>query len=190
MNQKLLINNLIKVEDGNRQLLRNIFLILAGTLFLALAAQISIPLPYVPITGQTFAVMLIGLVYGKKLGSATLLSYIAAGSLGAPVFAGFKSGLPTAYPSGGFIIGFFFAALICGYFADRGWTKSPLKLMVTLLAAHFVLYVFGLLQLSIFLPEKDIIKIGLLPFISGDIVKMLVLSALLPTVWKFTEKSF
>ena len=62
--------------------------------------------------------------------------------------------------------------------------------MVTLLAAHFVLYVFGLLQLSIFLPEKDIIKIGLLPFISGDIVKMLVLSALLPTVWKFTEKSF
>ena len=74
MNQKLLINNLIKVEDGNRQLLRNIFLILAGTLFLALAAQISIPLPYVPITGQTFAVMLIGLVYGKKLGSATLLS--------------------------------------------------------------------------------------------------------------------
>ncbi len=188
MNQNSLINSLIKVENKNQELLKNIFLILSGTLFLALMSQLTIPLPYVPITGQTFAVMLIGLVYGRKLGSYTLLSYIAAGSAGIPVFANFKSGIPFLFPSGGFIIGFFFAALICGYFADRGWTKSPFRLALVLLMAHFVLYLFGLMQLWIFFPQKDILKIGLIPFISGDILKMVLLSALLPAVWKFTKE--
>ena len=89
MNQNLLINNLITVENKNQEMLKNILLILSGTIFLALMSQLTIPLPFtpVPITGQTFAVMFIGLVYGKKLGSSTLLTYIAAGSAGLPVFA-------------------------------------------------------------------------------------------------------
>ena len=190
MNQNLLINNLITVENKNQEMLKNILLILSGTIFLALMSQLTIPLPFtpVPITGQTFAVMFIGLVYGKKLGSSTLLTYIAAGSAGLPVFAGFSGGLPFFTPSGGYIIGFFFAALICGYFADKGWTKSPVKLISVLIIAHAVLYFFGLLQLNIFLPNKNIFAIGLYPFIAGDVIKMMILSALLPTVWKFTEK--
>ena len=187
MNQNLLINNFIKVENKNQELLKNIFLILTGTVFLALISQVNIPLKYVPITGQTFAVMLIGLVYGKKLGAYTLLSYIAAGSIGIPVFANFKSGFPLFLHTGGFIIGFFFAALICGYFADKGWTKSPFKLALVLFIAHIVMYFFGLLQLWAFFPQMDILKIGLMPFIPGDVVKMALLSGLLPTIWKFTE---
>ena len=91
-------------------------------------------------------------------------------------------------PSGGYIIGFFFAALICGYFADKGWTKSPVKLISLLVAAHAVLYFFGLLQLSVFLPNKNVFVIGLYPFIAGDVIKMMILSALLPTAWKFFKK--
>ena len=190
MNQNLLINNLIRVENKNQAMLKNILLVLSGTIFLALMSQLTIPLPFtpVPITGQTFAVMFIGLVYGRKLGSSTVLSYIAAGSAGLPVFAGFSGGLPFFTPSGGYIIGFFFAALICGYFADKGWTKSPVKLIAVLIIAHAVLYFFGLLQLNIFLPNKNVFAIGLYPFIAGDVIKMMILSALLPTVWKFTEK--
>ena len=190
MNQNLLINNLITVENKNQEMLKNILLILSGTIFLALMSQLTIPLPFtpVPITGQTFAVMFIGLVYGKKLGSSTLLTYIAAGSAGLPVFAGFSGKLPFFTPSGGYIIGFFFAALVCGYFADKGWTKSPVKLISALIIAHAVLYFFGLLQLNIFLPNKNVFAIGLYPFIAGDVIKMIILSALLPTVWKFTEK--
>ena len=184
MNQNLLINNLITVENKNQEMLKNILLILSGTIFLALMSQLTIPLPFtpVPITGQTFAVMFIGLVYGKKLGSSTLLTYIAAG------FAGFSGKLPFFTPSGGYIIGFFFAALVCGYFADKGWTKSPVKLISALIIAHAVLYFFGLLQLNIFLPNKNVFAIGLYPFIAGDVIKMIILSALLPTVWKFTKK--
>ena len=76
MNQNLLINNLIRVENKNQAILKNIILVLSGTIFLALMSQLTIPLPFtpVPITGQTFAVMFIGLVYGKKLGSSTLLT--------------------------------------------------------------------------------------------------------------------
>ena len=190
MNQNLLINNLIRVESKNQAMLKNILLILSGTIFLALMSQLTIPLPFtpVPITGQTFAVMLIGLVYGKKLGSSTVITYIAAGSAGLPIFAGFSGGLPFFTPSGGYIIGFFFAALICGYFADKGWTKYPVKLIAVLIIAHTVLYFFGLLQLNIFLPNKNVFAIGLYPFIAGDVIKMMILSALLPTVWKFTEK--
>ena len=190
MNQNLLINNLIKAENKNQELLKNILLVLSGTIFLALMSQLSITLPFtpVPITGQTFAVMFIGLIYGRKLGSATLLSYIAAGSAGLPVFAGFSGGLTFFTPSGGYIIGFYFAALICGYFADKGWTKSPVKLISLLIAAHAVLYFFGLLQLSVFLPNKNVFVIGLYPFIAGDVIKMMILSALLPTAWKFFKK--
>ena len=188
MNQNILINNLVKVKNKEYELAKNIFLVLSGTIFIALMSQLTIPLPYVPITGQTLAVMLIGLAYGRKLGTSTLLSYITAGSVGLPVFANFKSGLPFLFPSGGYVIGFLFAAMICGYFADKGWTKSYVKLIPVLVLAHFVLYFFGLIQLAIFLPGKDILAIGLIPFIIGDIIKIVLMNLLIQFVWKFLKE--
>ncbi|RRD37929.1 biotin transporter BioY [Leptotrichia sp. OH3620_COT-345] len=190
MNQNILINNLIKVKNKENEMVKNIFLVISGVFFIALMSQVRIPLPFtvVPITGQTFAVMLIGLTYGKKLGVSTLLSYITAGIIGFPVFAGFTSGFPFNSASGGFIIGFLFAAYICGYFADKGWTKSYSKLILVLFLAHFILYLFGLIQLSLFFPTKNVFIIGLVPFIPGDVIKMILMIGIFPTAWKFIKK--
>ena len=173
MNQNLLINNLIKAENKNQELLKNILLVLSGTIFLALMSQLSITLPFtpVPITGQTFAVMFIGLVYGRKLGSATVLHILRQVLQDFQFLQDFQEDLTFFTPSGGYIIGFFFAVLVCGYFADKGWTKSPVKLISLLIAAHAALYFFGLLQLSVFLPIKNVFAIGLYPFIAGDVIK-------------------
>ena len=186
MNQKTLISTLTGTGSGEQEIVKNIFLIVSGTVFIALMANIKIVLPFtpVPITGGTFAIMLVGLTYGKKLAPATLLAYIIAGSAGLPVFAGFKGGLTVFSPSGGYIIGYFFAALICGYFADRGWTESYLKTVIVLLLANIVLYTFGLFQLSFFIGDKNVFMAGLYPFIPGDIIKMALVTLILPTIWK------
>lgn len=189
MKQKSLIYNIVKTENKNFNILQTIFLILSGTIFLSLMAQLKIVLPFtpIPITGGTFAVLLLGLSYGKKLAPATLLTYIAAGTLGLPVFANFKSGSLFS-ASGGYIIGYLVAAIICGYFADKGWTKSYIKTIFVLILATIAIYVFGLIQLSIFVPNKNVFVIGLYPFIPGDIIKMLAVTLLLPTTWKFINK--
>ena len=190
MNQNLLINNIVTVKNKQYTITKNILLILSGTIFIALMAQVKIFLPstVIPVTGQTFAVMLIGLTYGKKLGTSTLISYITAGSLGFPVFANLKSGFPFFSPSGGFVIGFLFAAFICGYFADKGATKSYAKLIPVLLLAHFVLYFFGLLQFRLFFPGVNVFEKAFIPFIPGDIIKMVLMIGILPTVWKFVKE--
>ena len=186
MNQKTLISTLTGTRSGEQEIVKNIFLIVSGTVFIALMANIKIVLPFtpVPITGGTFAIMLVGLTYGKKLAPATLLAYIIAGSAGLPVFAGFKGGLTVFSPSGGYIIGYFFAALICGYFADRGWTESYSKTVIVLLLANIALYTFGLFQLSFFIGDKNVFMAGLYPFIPGDIIKMALVTLILPTIWK------
>lgn len=191
MKQKTLVNNLINVESKELNILKNILLVLTGTIFLALFSQIKIsiePISSVPITGQTFAVALIGFLYGRKLGAATLISYIVAGSLGIPVYAGAKSGFVLFAANGGYIIGFFFIALICGHFAERGCTKSFIKTMAVLVLAHVVMYFFGLMQLSYFIKDKNIFVVGLVPFIIGDIVKMVLVASILPLAWKLFGK--
>ncbi len=190
MNQKTLINSFIGTESEKHTIAKNIFLVLSGTLFIALMANLRIVLPFtpVPITGGTFAIMLVGLAYGKKLAPLTVLTYIVAGSIGLPVFAGFNGGLTIFSPSGGYVIGYFFAALVCGYFADKGWTKSYFRTVLILFFANIILYAFGLFQLSFFIGNKNIFMAGLYPFIPGDIIKMALVTIILPTAWKFTRE--
>lgn len=189
MQQKSIINSIFTTKSKELEILKSIFLILSGTVFISLMAQLKITLPFtpIPITGGTFAVLLVGLAYGKKLAPATLLTYIAAGTFGLPVFANFKSGSLLS-ASGGYIIGYLVAAFICGYFADKGWTKSYIKTIFVLLLATIAIYTFGLIQLSIFVPNKNVFVIGLIPFIPGDIIKIVAVTLLLPTTWKFLEK--
>lgn len=189
MNSNIIVNNIFKIDNSERAIIKNAILAFVGVAFLALMAQVRITLPFtpVPITGQTFAVMLIGLTYGRKLGLVTISSYIFAGTLGLPVFSGLKSGFLLLSPTGGYIIGFFFAIAICGYFAELGWTKSYTKLFVTLAIAYFVLYAFGLLQLKLFFPNKNVLAIGLIPFIPGMIIKTIMTVILLPTAWKIVK---
>ena len=141
-------------------------------------------------TMQTFAVILIGLTYGWRLGGITVALYLIEGSIGLPVFAGGKGGMIVMMgPTAGYLYGFFLAAVACGWFAERGFDRSYLKLIVPLLAGNVLLYTSGLIWLGNFIGwDKPVLDLGLYPFIPGDLLKIALASVLLPTVWKYVER--
>src|SRR6476646_6443410 len=109
--------------------LRAVVLIALGTALMALSAKVNLPWPYVPMTLQTLVVLMIGAAYGWRLGSATVLAYLAEGAIGFPVFAGPVGGLaPLVGPTAGYLFGFVAAAFVTGWLAERGWDRSVLRL--------------------------------------------------------------
>ena len=189
MKQNTLISNIVNFETKEKETLKNILLVLGGVAFLSLMSQVIIPLPFtpVPISLGTFGVTLMALLYGKKLGTATILSYVAAGSLGAPIFAGFKSGSLFS-PTGGYILGYIVATIILGYLSDKGVTKSYVKTFFSLLLSSAIILTLGSIVLSIFVPGKNAFMVGVLPFLPGDAIKSTTITLLLPTLWKVIGK--
>ena len=190
MKQNTLISNIVKIEAKEKETFKNILLVLGGVAFLSIMSQILIPLPYtpVPISLGTFGVTLMALLYGRKLGTATILSYVAAGSLGAPIFAGGKAGSLFS-PTGGYILGYIAATIILGYLADRGVTKSYVNTILSLILSSAIILTLGSLVLSLFVPGKNAFMIGVLPFLPGDALKSTTVTLLLPTLWKFIPKN-
>ena len=190
MKQNTLISNIVKIEAKEKETFKNILLVLGGVAFLSIMSQVLIPLPYtpVPISLGTFGVTLMALLYGRKLGTATILSYVAAGSLGAPIFAGGKAGSLFS-PTGGYILGYIIAVVILGYLADKGVTKSYVKTILSLLLSSAIILILGALVLSLFMPGKNAFMIGVLPFLPGDALKSTTVTLLLPTLWKFIPKN-
>jgi bioY protein len=189
MKQNTLISNIVKIEAKEKETFKNILLVLGGVAFLSIMSQVLIPLPYtpVPISLGTFGVTLMALLYGRKLGTATILSYVAAGSLGAPIFAGGKAGSLFS-PTGGYILGYIAATIILGYLADRGITKSYVKTILSLMLSSAIILTLGSLVLSLFVPGKNAFMIGVLPFLPGDALKSTTTTLLLPTLWKFIPR--
>ena len=189
MKQNTLISNIVNFETKEKETLKNILLVLGGVAFLSLMSQVIIPLPFtpVPISLGTFGVTLMALLYGRKLGTATILSYVAAGSLGAPIFAGFKSGSLFS-PTGGYILGYIVATIILGYLSDKGVTKSYIKTFLSLLLSSAIILTLGSIVLSIFVPGKNVFMVGVLPFLPGDAIKSTTITLLLPTLWKVIGK--
>ena len=183
-----ILNDTVKIKTKENEFLKSIFLVLSGVIFLSIMSQLIIPLYFtpVPISLGSFGVILIALVYGRKLGIATVLSYVVAGSLGAPVFAGFKAGSLFS-PTGGYILGYIAAALILGFLSDKGIAKSYVKTFLSLLLASAVILVLGALVLILFVPSKNIFMIGVLPFIPGDMLKIVAATLLFPRLWKFIK---
>ena len=189
MKENTLISNIANFETKEKETLKNILLVLGGVAFLSLMSQVIIPLPFtpVPISLGTFGVTLMALLYGRKLGTATILSYVAAGSLGAPIFAGFKSGSLFS-PTGGYILGYIVATIILGYLSDKGVTKSYVKTFFSLLLSSAIILTLGSIVLSIFVPGKNVFMVGVLPFLPGDAIKSTTITLLLPTLWKVIGK--
>ena len=183
-----ILNDAIKIKTKENEFLKSIFLVLSGIIFLSIMSQLIIPLYFtpVPISLGSFGVILIALLYGRKLGTATVLSYVVAGSLGAPVFAGFKAGSLFS-PTGGYILGYIAAALILGFLSDKGIAKSYVKTFLSLLLASAAILVLGALVLILFVPSKNIFMIGVLPFIPGDMLKIVAATLLFPRLWKFIK---
>ena len=183
-----ILNNVIKIKTKEKEFLKSIFFVLSGVIFLSITSQLIIPLYFtpVPISLGSFGVILIALLYGRKLGTATVLSYVVAGSLGAPIFAGFKAGSLFS-PTGGYILGYIAAALILGFLSDKGIAKSYVKTFLSLLLASAVILVLGALVLILFVPSKNIFMIGVLPFLPGDMLKVVAATLLFPRLWKFIK---
>ena len=190
MKQNSLINSIVKIEKKEKETLKNVFLVFGGVAFLAVMSQIAIYLPNnpVPISLGTFGVTLMALLYGRKLGTATIISYVTAGSLGIPIFANLRAGLLFS-PTGGYIFGYIVATLILGYLADKGFTKSYIKTVFALIIAHISIYLLGVFQLSLFLTGKNVFEIGVLPFLLGDTLKIITVAALIPTLWKVVKRN-
>ena len=189
MKQNILSNS-IKIKTKEKEFLKSIFFVLSGVIFLSIMSQLIIPLYFtpVPISLGSFGVMLIALLYGRKLGTATVLSYVAAGSLGAPIFAGFKAGSLFS-PTGGYILGYIAAALILGFLFDKGIAKSYVKTFLSLLLVSVIIFVLGALVLMLFVPIKNVFMAGVLPFIPGDMLKAVAATLLFPRLWKFIKKN-
>lgn len=165
-------------------LVKKIALTVGMAAVVGLAAQVRVPLPWtpVPITGQTFAVLLAGIMLGRWWGGASMAFYAGAGAMGMPWFNGWSGGIGhLAGPTGGYIIGFILAALFVGHLTDK-YVKARrfLPMLGLMLTANFVLiYIPGLLQLYLWLNLVSgstvsvyaVLGMGLLPFIAGDIIK-------------------
>ncbi|HWA45312.1 MAG TPA: biotin transporter BioY [Hypericibacter adhaerens] len=167
--------------------LRAAVLMVLGTVALWLSSKIQVPLVPVPITMQTLVVLVIGVAYGWKLGGATVLLYLAEGAVGLPVFAGSWSeggGIELLYgPTGGYLVGFAVAAAICGALAERGWDRSLVKAGAAMVIGNLIIYALGLTWLALQIGIADALKYGLLPFLFGDALKILLGACLLPGTW-------
>ena len=185
-----ILNDIMKIKSKEKEFLKNIFLVLSGVIFLSVMSQLIIPLYFtpVPISLGSFGIIMVALLYGRKLGTATVLSYVVAGSLGAPIFAGFKAGSLFS-PTGGYIVGYVAAAVILGFLSDKGIAKSYVKTFLSLLLVSVIIFILGALVLMLFVPIKNVFMAGVLPFIPGDMLKAVVATLLFPRLWKFIKKN-
>lgn len=171
--------------------IRSLVLIVLGSLFLAALAQIEIVLPFtpVPITGQTFGVLLIGAALGSKRGATAIVLYITEGALGLPFFAGGASGLGSlAGATAGYLAGFVGAAYIIGLLAERGLERSVRTSLIPFLVGTVIIYAFGVTWLSIVLGSfSKAITLGMIPFLVGDAIKLIAASLTLPLAWKIVR---
>ncbi len=177
-----------------------VVLAIAGSLFVAGAAQVTVPFWPVPMTLQSMAVLLVGGAYGARLGAATLVLYALEGAVGLPFFAGGKAGvfddklgylLPAS--SMGYVVGFVLAAALVGYLAQSGWINSFVRMVAATVAGAGLLYVPGLIWLAIWAAKTQGLDVttavqkslqwGLYPFVVGDAVKAMIAGLGLSGVW-------
>jgi biotin transport system substrate-specific component len=169
-------------------------LVIGGSLFIALLAQVTIKLPFtpVPITGQTLGVLLVGTAYGWVRAGLTLSLYLAEIAVGLPFAAEGEAGverLTLSTPSGGYLWGFLAAATLCGWLANRGWDRSLGSSLGVMLLGNIVIYAFGIpwLAASLDIPIAEALELGLYPFVIGDVLKLLIAAGMLPAAWRLVR---
>ncbi len=170
-------------------LLTDAILVVSGTALVSICAQISVKLPFtpVPITGQTFAVCLVGASLGAVRGAASLTLYFLVGVLGAPVYAHRDHGWDViTSASGGYIVGFVLAAAVTGLLAEHRWDRRFSSAVGAMLTGNVVIYLVGLPWLAVVLNTnlEQTLEDGLYPFVPGDLFKLYCAAALLPAAWR------
>ena len=173
--------------------IRTTLLVVGGALFVALTAQIRIPLPFtpVPITGQTLGVLLVGSLLGTRSGAVSLLLYLLMGFVGLPFFAGGANGVEHLFGStGGYLVSYPIAAGLVGWLAERGWDRRFSTTVAAMLLGNLVIYVFGAgwLAFGVGLGLGKALTLGVLPFLIGDAIKIALASVALPGGWQLVGK--
>lgn len=177
-----------------RSAVRNVLLVLGGAAFVGLAAQIAIPLPFtpVPLTGQTFAVLLTAAALGTWRGVASMLLYAVMGLAGVPWFAegssAFRDGALVV--SFGYVLGFIAAAALVGWLAERGNTRTPLRTAGLMVLGNLVIYAIGSMWLAgaIDVAFGKALQLGVQPFLLGDALKVALAAGLFPLAWRAVER--
>ena len=165
--------------------------VLLGTLVLAIASQISVPMLPVPMTMQTLAVILIGALYGWRLGALTVLAWLGEASLGLPVLANGNGGIaPFMGPTAGYLVSFPLVAALVGWLAERGWNGSrPGLAFVSMLAGHALCLALGGLWLATLIGAEKAMLAGVVPFLLGSLVKSGLGAAILMALVRRTNKT-
>ena len=179
---------LVPIRVGERlgTRVRHIALVVAGTLFVSLCAQIYIPTLPVPFTGQTFGVLLVGGALGFRRGLVALLLYLAIGAIGLPVYAQGRSGLDVIQGvTGGYLVGFVVAAALVGRLAELGWDRRIGGALAMMAIGTAVIYAIGVpwLKVAAGLSWTDAVAGGMTKFLIWDAAKLAVAAGIFPLSW-------
>jgi len=169
----------------------DIVLVIGASIFIALSAQIAFNVPFspVPITGQTFAVILTGSILGSRRGSLAVIAYLLEGISGLPVFAQAQFGLIHLFgPTGGYLLGFVPAAFICGLLAEFGWGKTIFSVLGMMTVGTLVTFICGLSWLKIFFGNNNVLVIGFYPYVSGAVIKIALAAFIFRIGWHALDK--
>jgi len=179
--------NALTIWLRERTLAERLLILAIANLLLIACAQIRIPLPFtpVPITGQTFGVLLTGALLGSRYGTFVVIAYVVQGLSGLPVFAGLKGGIAVLFgPTGGYILGFIPAAFVVGWLLEKGWYKNLVLTIIAFALGNVTIYAFGLPWLAFFVGWDQVLQMGLLPFLPGDLLKMILAVLVIRSVSK------
>ena len=165
-----------------------LIVLLLGVTILSLSAHFKVPFYPVPMTLQTLVVLLIGMSYGLHLGGATILSYLLLGAFGAPVFSGGVGFVYLVGPTGGYLVGFFVAAAVLGFLTERGMGQNWVTSAVLAVIGTVIIYALGLSWLTSIIGFEKAVQFGLMPFVFGDCLKIVIVTLSIPLAWKLLER--
>ncbi|MDP7151049.1 MAG: biotin transporter BioY [Paracoccaceae bacterium] len=185
----------------SESLLHKAAMVLGGSLFIAIAAQISVPMYPVPMTLQTLAILLVGLSFGSRLGALTVIAYLAEGAMGLPVFANAMNGAAFFGPTAGFLVGFVGLAWVAGFAVERGLAKGILGTAIAGIVASALLYIPGIAW-PMSVAQLSGIEAGwigrefgsyywayfMAPFLIGDAVKAVLAALIVTGGWKVLKR--
>jgi biotin transport system substrate-specific component len=168
--------------------LRAVVLAVIGTLLLTVSAKIQVLFWPVPMTMQTFVVLVLGMAYGWRLAGATVLLYLAEGAVGLPVFAKGGGLAYFAGPTAGYLFGFLVAAVAVGWLAERGWDRSVWRALGAMLIGTAIIFFFGIVWLSALIGLREAIAAGLVPFLTSEAFKIALATAVVPIAWQLLHR--